>query len=74
MNHHKQVIQPGRASLVDGSVSCMAPSFAAAFATRNHRAFNRVPSRPWNHPPDAPHTRLAPSAELSAWLVGFCPV
>src|SRR5947199_881494 len=30
-----QVIQPGLAGLMDGSVSTLAPVFAAAFATRN---------------------------------------
>lgn len=35
-----QVIQPGLAGLMDGSVSTLAPVFAAAFATRNtHDAF-----------------------------------
>lgn len=35
-----QVVQPGLAGLIDGSVSTMAPIFAAAFATRNtHAAF-----------------------------------
>src|SRR5204862_761256 len=32
-----QVIQPGLAGLMDGSVSTLAPLFAAAFATRNPR-------------------------------------
>jgi rubrerythrin len=32
-----QVIQPGLAGLMDGSVSTLAPLFAAAFATRNSR-------------------------------------
>ncbi len=32
-----QVIQPGLAGLMDGSVSTLAPLFAAAFATRNTR-------------------------------------
>jgi rubrerythrin len=31
-----QVIQPGLAGLMDGSVSTLAPLFAAAFATRDH--------------------------------------
>jgi rubrerythrin len=31
-----QVIQPGLAGLMDGSVSTLAPLFAAAFATNNH--------------------------------------
>src|SRR5262249_32020923 len=31
-----QVIQPGLAGLMDGSVSTLAPLFAAAFATHNH--------------------------------------
>lgn len=35
-----QVIQPGLVGLMDGSVSTLAPLFAAAFATRNpHQAF-----------------------------------
>jgi rubrerythrin len=35
-----QVVQPGLAGLMDGSVSTLAPVFAAAFATRNtHDAF-----------------------------------
>lgn len=35
-----QVVQPGLAGLMDGSVSTLAPIFAAAFATRNtHDAF-----------------------------------
>jgi erythrin-vacuolar iron transport family protein len=35
-----QVIQPGLAGLMDGSVSTLAPLFAAAFATRNpHETF-----------------------------------
>jgi len=35
-----QIIQPGLAGLMDGSVSTLAPIFAAAFATRNtHDAF-----------------------------------
>ena len=35
-----QVVQPGLAGLMDGSVSTLAPLFAAAFATRNsHDAF-----------------------------------
>jgi rubrerythrin len=36
-----QVVQPGLAGLMDGSVSTLAPLFAAAFATRNvnHEAF-----------------------------------
>lgn len=35
-----QVVQPGLAGLMDGSVSTLAPLFAAAFATRNtHTAF-----------------------------------
>src|SRR5436190_23888459 len=36
-----QVIQPGLAGLMDGSVSTLAPLFAAAFATKNlnHEAF-----------------------------------
>jgi erythrin-vacuolar iron transport family protein len=33
-----QVIQPGLAGLMDGSVSTLAPLFAAAFATRDHWA------------------------------------
>jgi rubrerythrin len=32
-----QVVQPGLAGLMDGSVSTLAPLFAAAFATRNSR-------------------------------------
>jgi VIT1/CCC1 family predicted Fe2+/Mn2+ transporter len=32
-----QVIQPGLAGLMDGSVSTLAPLFAAAFATRNSK-------------------------------------
>jgi erythrin-vacuolar iron transport family protein len=32
-----QVVQPGLAGLMDGSVSTLAPVFAAAFATRNSR-------------------------------------
>src|SRR4029077_9632228 len=32
-----QIIQPGLAGLMDGSVSTLAPIFAAAFATRNTR-------------------------------------
>ena len=32
-----QIIQPGLAGLIDGSVSTLAPVFAAAFATRNSR-------------------------------------
>jgi rubrerythrin len=36
-----QIVQPGLAGLMDGSVSTLAPLFAAAFATRNqhHEAF-----------------------------------
>jgi erythrin-vacuolar iron transport family protein len=35
-----QIVQPGLAGLMDGSVSTLAPVFAAAFATRNtHAAF-----------------------------------
>ncbi len=35
-----QIVQPGLAGLMDGSVSTLAPVFAAAFATRNsHDAF-----------------------------------
>lgn len=35
-----QIVQPGLAGLMDGSVSTLAPVFAAAFATRNtHTAF-----------------------------------
>src|SRR5271169_4695175 len=35
-----QIVQPGLAGLMDGSVSTLAPVFAAAFATRNsHEAF-----------------------------------
>lgn len=35
-----QIVQPGLAGLIDGSVSTLAPVFAAAFATRNtHTAF-----------------------------------
>ena len=35
-----QIVQPGLAGLMDGSVSTLAPLFAAAFATRNtHAAF-----------------------------------
>ena len=35
-----RVIQPGLAGLMDGSVSTLAPIFAAAFLTRNpHTAF-----------------------------------
>ena len=30
-----QIVQPGLAGLMDGSVSTLAPVFAAAFATRN---------------------------------------
>ncbi|WP_216073436.1 hypothetical protein, partial [Acinetobacter baumannii] len=30
-----QVVQPGLAGLIDGSVSTLAPIFAAAFATQN---------------------------------------
>jgi rubrerythrin len=33
-----QVVQPGLAGLMDGSVSTLAPLFAAAFATRTSRA------------------------------------
>ncbi len=33
-----QIIQPGLAGLIDGSVSTLAPIFAAAFATRSSRA------------------------------------
>jgi len=33
-----QIIQPGLAGLIDGSVSTLAPIFAAAFATRESRA------------------------------------
>src|SRR5206468_7891853 len=32
-----QIVQPGLAGLMDGSVSTLAPVFAAAFATRNSR-------------------------------------
>jgi rubrerythrin len=35
-----QIVQPGLAGLMDGSVSTLAPVFAAAFATQNsHDAF-----------------------------------
>ena len=34
-----QVVQPGLAGLMDGSVSTLAPLFAAAFATHNCGAF-----------------------------------
>ena len=35
-----QIVQPGLAGLIDGSISTMAPIFAAAFATHNtHDAF-----------------------------------
>src|SRR4249920_1493194 len=35
-----QIVQPGLAGLMDGSVSTLAPVFAAAFATKNsHEAF-----------------------------------
>src|SRR5207245_1113543 len=37
-----QVVQPGLAGLMDGSVSTLAPLFAAAFATRNSGAAFRV--------------------------------
>ena len=38
--HILQIIQPGLVGLIDGSVSTLAPVFAAAFATRNtHDAF-----------------------------------
>jgi erythrin-vacuolar iron transport family protein len=37
-----QVIQPGLAGLMDGSVSTLAPLFAAAFATGNHMETFRV--------------------------------
>ena len=41
-----QVIQPGLAGLMDGSVSTLAPLFAAAFATHNSWAnFSRRPGR-----------------------------
>jgi rubrerythrin len=33
-----QIIQPGLAGLMDGSVSTLAPIFAAAFATHTSRA------------------------------------
>jgi len=39
-----QVIQPGLAGLMDGSVSTLAPLFAAAFAT--HRQPGCFPGRP----------------------------
>ena len=38
-----RVIQPGLAGLMDGSVSTLAPVFAAAFATRS--VMERVPGR-----------------------------
>ena len=45
-----QVIQPGLAGLMDGSVSTLAPVFAAAFATRDSwdafRSAWRLPSEP----------------------------
>src|SRR5204863_4013952 len=35
-----QIVQPGLAGLMDGSVSTLAPLFAAAFATKDpHKAF-----------------------------------
>jgi rubrerythrin len=37
-----QVIQPGLAGLMDGSVSTLAPLFAAAFATQNHMTAFKV--------------------------------
>jgi len=37
-----QMVQPGLAGLMDGSVSTLAPLFAAAFATRDVTAFERL--------------------------------
>ena len=57
-----QVIQPGLAGLMDGSVSTLAPLFAAAFAT--HSSFANFSRRVW---PRA-------SARASAWdLPKPCP-
>ena len=39
-----QIVQPGLAGLMDGSVSTLAPVFAAAFAT--HKSVGRFPGRP----------------------------
>ena len=37
-----QVVQPGLAGLMDGSVSTLAPLFAAAFATRLNGSYSNV--------------------------------
>ena len=76
-----QVIQPGLVGLMDGSVSTLAPLFAAAFATRS--TFSNIPRRawppPWGRPsawglprpfrrrqPDGPRPALSPRR-------GLCP-
>ena len=59
-----QIVQPGLAGLMDGSVSTLAPVFAAAFAT--HKQLGRVSGRPggigrapasaWDSPKRCPMT------------------
>ena len=73
-----QVVQPGLAGLMDGSVSTLAPIFAAAFATHNSRdafwwAWRRrsAPESPWGLPKRCPMTARSPGAGgpwCAAWL------
>jgi rubrerythrin len=57
-----QYVQPGLAGLMDGSVSTLAPLFAAAFAT--HRWVSRrrsEPASPWRSPRRCPTTARSPA-------------
>ena len=66
-----QVIQPGLAGLMDGSVSTLAPLFAAAFATRNsHDTFlvglaaSSAQVSAWASPRPSPTTACSPAAAV----------
>jgi hypothetical protein len=64
-----RIVQPGLAGLMDGSVSTLAPVFAAAFATGNTwDAFlvgwppRSAPASPWASPRRCPTTAASPAA------------
>ena len=66
-----QIVQPGLAGLMDGSVSTLAPVFAAAFATHNPwDAFlvgwrlRSAQASAWDSPKRSPTTAASPAAAI----------
>ena len=67
-----QIVQPGLAGMIDGSVSTLAPVFAAAFATRNRLGtlfwsawlLRSAQASAWDSPRRSPMTAASPAAAI----------